>query len=118
MSPLVRAAAAWSWRLLVIVAAAAVTFEILRRLGVVVVPVALALVFTALLLPVVDFLDRYGAVRGGAVAFVIVLGLTILTGVLAFVVSQFAGMLAAICVGRWLWDAKTTDETSCDMPPA
>lgn len=89
VSPLVRAAAAGSWRLLVIVAAAAVTFEILRRLGVVVVPVALALVFTALLLPVVDFLDRYGAVRGGAVAFVIVLGLTILTGVLAFVVNQF-----------------------------
>jgi glycerol uptake facilitator-like aquaporin len=37
-------------------------------------------------------------------------------GVLAFVVAQVAGMLAAVCVGRWLWDAKTTDETSCDKP--
>ena len=39
-------------------------------------------------------------------------------GVLAFIVAQLAGMLAAICVGRWLWDGKTTDETSCDMPAA
>ena len=54
-----------------------------------VVPVALALIFTALLLPAVDFLDRYGAARGGAVAFVLVLGLAVFGGVLAFVVNQF-----------------------------
>jgi predicted PurR-regulated permease PerM len=89
VSPLVRATAAWSWRLLVITAAALVTLEIFRRLGVVVVPIALALVFTALLLPAVDFLDRYGAVRGGAVAFVLIIGLAVLTGVLTFVVNQF-----------------------------
>lgn len=89
VSPLVRATAAWSWRLLVILAAAAVTFEILRRFGVVFVPVALALLVTSLLLPAVDFLDRYGAARGGAVAFVLVLGLAVFSGVLAFVVNQF-----------------------------
>lgn len=89
VSPLVRAAAAWSWRLLVILAAAVVTFEILSRFGVVFVPVALALLGTALLLPAVDFLDRYGAARGGAVAFVMVLGIAVFSGVLAFVVNQF-----------------------------
>jgi predicted PurR-regulated permease PerM len=89
VSPLVRAAAAWSWRLLVILGAAVVVFEILRRFGVVFVPVALALLGTALLLPAVDFLDRYGAARGGAVAFVLILGIAVLTGVLAFVVNQF-----------------------------
>jgi predicted PurR-regulated permease PerM len=89
VSPLVRATAAWSWRLLVIAAAGFVVLEIFRRLGVVVVPIALALVFTSLLLPAVDFLDRYGAVRGGAVAFVLVLGLAVLVGVLTFVVNQF-----------------------------
>ncbi|MDX1892528.1 AI-2E family transporter [Mycolicibacterium sp. 050158] len=89
VSPLVRSAAAWSWRLLVILAAAIVTFEILARLAVVFVPVALALLATALLLPAVDFLDRYGAARGGAVAFVLVLGIAVFSGILAFVVNQF-----------------------------
>src|SRR5688500_4072896 len=89
VSPLVRADAAWSWRLLVIVAAVVVTLEISRHLGVVVVPIALALIVTALLLPAVDFLDRYGAVRGGAVAFVLILGIAVLVVVLTFVVNQF-----------------------------
>jgi putative heme transporter len=89
VTPAVRRAAAWSWRLLVILAAAIVVFEAMRRLGVVVVPVALALLFTSLLLPAVDALDRYGAARGGAVAFVLLIGLSALVGVLAFVVNQF-----------------------------
>jgi predicted PurR-regulated permease PerM len=89
VTPRVRRAAAWSWRLLVILAAAIVVFEAMRRLGLIVVPVALALILTALLLPAVDALDRYGAARGGAVAFVLVLGLSALVGILAFVVNQF-----------------------------
>jgi putative heme transporter len=89
VSPLVRASAAWAWRLLVLLAAVYVLFKILLLFGVVVVPVALALIVTALLLPAVDFLDRYGAARGGAVAFVLVLGLAVFGGVLAFVVNQF-----------------------------
>jgi predicted PurR-regulated permease PerM len=89
VSPLVRASAAWAWRLLVLLAAAYVLLQILFRFGVVVVPVALALVITALLLPAVDFLDRHGAARGGAVAFVLVLGLAVFGGILAFVVNQF-----------------------------
>lgn len=89
VSPRVRRAAAWSWRLLVILAAAVVLLEVMRRLGVVVVPVALALILTALLLPAVDALDRYGAARGGAVTFVLILGLTAVVAILAFVVNQF-----------------------------
>jgi putative heme transporter len=89
VSPLVRRAAAWGWRLLVILAAAVVLLEVARRLGVVVVPVALALMITALLLPAVDALDRYGAARGGAVMFVVVLGICALVAILSFVVNQF-----------------------------
>lgn len=89
VTPRVRRAAAWAWRLLVILAAAFVVWKLLERLGVVVVPIALALILTALLLPAVDALDRYGAARGGAVAFVLVLGLTVLAGILSFVVNQF-----------------------------
>lgn len=61
----------------------------MRKLGVVVVPIALALMLTALLLPAVDALDRYGAARGGAVAFVVVLGLSALVAIMSFVVNQF-----------------------------
>jgi putative heme transporter len=96
VSPLVRRAAAWSWRLLLILAAAVVVFEVLRRFGLVVVPVALALMLAAMLLPAVDFLDRYGAARGGAVAFVVILGLTIFAGILAFVISQFVDGLPGL----------------------
>jgi predicted PurR-regulated permease PerM len=89
VTPLVRRAAAWSWRLLVILAAAVVVLDVMRRFGVVVVPVALALMMTAMLLPAVDFLDRYGAARGGAVAFVVMLGLSAVVGIMGFVISQF-----------------------------
>jgi predicted PurR-regulated permease PerM len=89
VSPLVRASAAWAWRLLVLGAAAYALLEVLRRFGVVVVPVALALLISSLLLPAVDLLDRRGAARGGAVAFVMVFGLAVFGGILAFVVNQF-----------------------------
>ena len=44
---------------------------------------------SALLVPIVDWLDRRGAPRGGAVALVILAGFAILGGILTFVVSQF-----------------------------
>jgi len=96
VTPLVRRAAAWSWRLLVILAAAVVVLEVMRRFGLVVVPVALALMLTAMLLPAVDFLDRYGAARGGAVAFVVILGLSFVVAILGFVVSQFVDGLPSL----------------------
>ena len=60
VTPLVRKTAAWSWRLLVIAAAAGVLMNILTKVGVVVVPVALALMLAALLVPAVDLLDGAG----------------------------------------------------------
>jgi predicted PurR-regulated permease PerM len=96
VTPLVRRAAAWSWRLLVILAAAVVVLEVCRRFGVVVVPVALALMLTAMALPAVDFLDRYGAARGGAVAFVVVLGMCAFVGILGFVIGQFVDGLPSL----------------------
>jgi len=96
VTPLVRRAAAWSWRLLVILAAAVVVLEVCRRFGVVVVPVALALMLTAMALPAVDFLDRYGAARGGAVAFVVVLGMCAVVGILGFVIGQFVDGLPSL----------------------
>jgi predicted PurR-regulated permease PerM len=89
VEPIVRKTAAWAWRLLVILAALAGFLWVVKRLEIIVVPVLLALMFSALLVPVVDWLDRRGAPRGGAVALVLLSGFAILGGILTFVVSQF-----------------------------
>ena len=89
VEPIVRKTAAWAWRLLVILAAVVALLTVVKRLEVIVVPLLLALMLSALLVPVVDMLDRRGAPRGGAVALVILAGFAILGGILTFVVSQF-----------------------------
>ena len=96
VDPLVRKAAAWSWRLLVILGAFLALLWLVRQLEIIVVPVLLALVLSALLVPVVDWLDRRGLPRGGAVALVLLAGLAVLGGILTFVVSQFIAGLPAL----------------------
>jgi predicted PurR-regulated permease PerM len=113
VTPLVRKAAAWAWRLLVILAAAVALLWAVKRLELIVVPVALATILTALLLPAVDFLDRRGAPRGGAVALVLLSGVAVVGGILTFVISQFIEGAPALVeqvthsiegVGNWLTD--------------
>jgi len=87
--PLVRKAAAWSWRLLAILAAVVAVLWVVMHLEVIVVPILLATMVTAMLLPLVDFLDRRGFPRGAAVAAVILSGIVVVGGLLTFVVSQF-----------------------------
>jgi putative heme transporter len=87
--PLVRKAAAWSWRLLIILVALITLLAVVVRLELIVVPVALATMLAAMLLPVVDFLDRRGLPRGAAVAVVLLTGFVVVGGMLTFVVSQF-----------------------------
>jgi predicted PurR-regulated permease PerM len=89
VTPLVRKTAAWAWRLLVILAAVVALLWIAKKLEVIVVPVALATMLTALLLPVVDFLDRLFLPRGIAVTLVLLGGIAIVGGILAFVIVQF-----------------------------
>ncbi len=89
VEPIVRKTAAWAWRLLVILAALIALLWVIERLEVIVVPLLLALMLSALLVPMVDWLDRRGAPRGGAVALVLLAGFAILGGILTFVVSQF-----------------------------
>ncbi|AKK25639.1 AI-2E family transporter [Mycobacterium sp. EPa45] len=96
VDPFLRKAAAWSWRLLVVGAAIVALLWIVRRLEVIVVPVALATMLAALLLPAVDWLDRRGAPRGGAVALVLLAGFAIFGGILTFVVSQFVSGLPGL----------------------
>jgi len=89
VEPLVRKAAEWAWRLLVVLAAAVAVLWVVAKLEVIVVPVLLALMISALLLPAVDWLDRRGLPRGGAVTLVILGGFAIFGGILAFVITQF-----------------------------
>ncbi|BBY18408.1 AI-2E family transporter [Mycolicibacterium litorale] len=96
VSPLVRKAAAWSWRLLIIFAALVAVLWVVKRLEILFVPVALATMLAALLMPAVDFLDRRGAPRGGAVALVLLTGIAVVGGLLTFVVSQFIEGMPAL----------------------
>lgn len=89
VEPLVRRVTAWAWRLLVIFAAVVAVLWILKKLEVIVVPVLLALVISALLVPVVDWLNARGLPRGAAVSLVLLGGFAILGGILTFVISQF-----------------------------
>ncbi|MGV0714346.1 AI-2E family transporter [Mycolicibacterium sp. XJ662] len=113
VSPLVRKAAAWSWRLLVILAAVVAVLWVVKRLEIIVVPVALATILAALLLPAVDYLHRRGAPRGGAVALMLLGGFAIVGGIMTFVVNQFIEGAPALVeqvthsidgVGNWLTD--------------
>lgn len=89
VEPLVRKAAAWAWRLLVILAAVVALLWVLNKLEVIVVPVLLALMFSALLVPAVDWLHRRALTRGGAVTVVMLGGFAILGGLMTFVITQF-----------------------------
>lgn len=113
VDPIVRKAAAWSWRLLVILGAIVALLWLIHRLEVIVVPVALAVILTALLLPAVDWLDRRGAPRGAAVALVLLSGFGVFGGIMSFVVSQFISGLPELTeqvtrsidnATRWLID--------------
>jgi predicted PurR-regulated permease PerM len=87
--PIVRKAAAWSWRLLIILGALIALLWVVQHVEVIVVPVLLAVMLTAMLLPVVDLLDRRGMPRGVAVFAVLLTGFVVVGGILTFVVSQF-----------------------------
>jgi putative heme transporter len=85
-----RVAAAWSWRLLVIAAAAAVVLFVIGRLKQVLVPLSIALLLSALLAPAVGWLrQRVRLPRSLAVAVVLIAGLAAVVGTLTAVITQF-----------------------------
>jgi putative heme transporter len=89
VSPLVRKAAAWAWRLLVLLAAVLAALWVIVRLEAIVVPFLLAMLATALLVPAVDHLDRRGVPRSAAVAIVMLTSVVVIGSIMTFVVSQF-----------------------------
>ena len=85
----VRAAAAWSWRLLIIAALIVVLFVGFMKFKTVLVPVAIAVLGTAMLVPIVDFLNRHRLPRSLAVVVSMITVLGVLGLVLSFVVREF-----------------------------
>jgi putative heme transporter len=89
-----RVAAAWSWRMLVIAAAAAVVLFVIGRLRQVLIPLSIALLLSALLAPAVGWLNRRVRLpRSLAVALVLVAGLAAVIGTLTAVITQFVNGL-------------------------
>ncbi|HEY6422574.1 MAG TPA: AI-2E family transporter [Pseudonocardiaceae bacterium] len=91
-----RVAAAVSWRLLVVTGLIVVVGDVLLTLRVVVIPVALALLLSALLGPVVNLLTRRGVPRGVATLIVLVGGLAVIGALLAWVISAFVNGLPGL----------------------
>ena len=87
--PIVRVAAEWTWRLLILFAGVVVVGYLVAKFDTVTVPVALALLGSALLTTAVDRLQRWGLTRGVSVALVLVAALGVVAAILAFVVEQF-----------------------------
>lgn len=83
-------AAAWSWRLIVIVVAGLGLLWTMRYFAVITLPLAVALLITALVAPLVAWLRRIGLPRGPATGIVMVLGIGTVALLLTFVGQQVA----------------------------
>jgi predicted PurR-regulated permease PerM len=92
-----RVAAAWSWRLLILIAAAAVLLWLVGRLKTVLIPLSIALLLSALLAPVMGVLRRRVKLPPSLAAFlVLIMGLAAVVGVLTLVVSEFVAGFPAL----------------------
>lgn len=84
----VRVAAAWSWRLLLIVVGVFALVWCLSQVATVVVPVLIALLLAALGHPLVRWLSARGVHRGLASLITVLLGIGVVAGLLTFVTRQ------------------------------
>src|SRR3954470_1368469 len=85
-----RTAAAWSWRLIVVIAGFYVLLYAAAYVAVVVVPVIVALLLAALLQPGSANLVRRGWPRAAAAFTMLVVGLGVLAGIITLVVERFS----------------------------
>lgn len=82
--------ASWAWRFLVIVAAGYLVVRALGFLEVVVIPVVVALLVSALVLPVVGLLQRVGLPRGPAALLCLLAVIAAIAAMLTFAGNQVA----------------------------
>ncbi|MCW2566890.1 MAG: putative integral rane protein [Mycobacterium sp.] len=90
----VRVAAAWTWRLLVIASGVYALAWVAARLSTVLIPVAVALLLSALLHRPVAYLRAQGAPRSLSAAVVLVSGLAVVGGTLGVVINAMVNGFA------------------------
>jgi predicted PurR-regulated permease PerM len=88
-----RISAALAWRFIVVAAALYAVVWVIGYLSVVIIPLSIALLLSALLAPAVQKLVAVRFPRGLATAIVLVAGLAVLGGLLTFVITQFSSGL-------------------------
>ncbi|TPW73068.1 AI-2E family transporter [Schumannella sp. 10F1B-5-1] len=88
VSPGMRIAAAWSWRLLVVAAALALVGFLVVQLRLIVVPLFVAIILAALLVPFSQWLQRHGWPKWLTVAVSEIGVIGIVVGLITLVVSQ------------------------------
>ncbi len=84
-----RFAAAWSWRLLLVVAALYVFLKVFSLLSLVLIPVIIGLLFAAVLSPLADRLVSWRVPRGLATVIVVIGGIALIAALLSLVAQQF-----------------------------
>ncbi|HEX6500378.1 MAG TPA: AI-2E family transporter [Micromonosporaceae bacterium] len=85
-----RIAAAWSWRLLLVVTAAVAVIWVVGKLKLVMIPLAIALLLAALLSPAVGWLRTRARVKPSlATALVLIAGIAAVAGTLTLVINEF-----------------------------
>ena len=91
-------AAAWSWRVILVVILLGGIVWIARYLSEVVIPVAVAILLTALMLPVADAFNkgRWGLPRAAATAITVIGAVAAIVGVLIVIGGQIAGQGAEL----------------------
>ncbi|GIE28721.1 AI-2E family transporter [Actinoplanes italicus] len=89
----VRVAGAWAWRIILFVAAAYLLIQVVSRLQIVIVPIAIALLVAALFEPLSAGLRRRGMNRSLAAGLVLVGGLVVVFGGLTLIVQTVISQL-------------------------
>jgi predicted PurR-regulated permease PerM len=84
-----RIAGSWSWRLIVVGVVGWALLKVVSAIQLVMIPVAVALLLSALLAPAVGWLLRARFPRSLATALVLITGLAAVVGTLTLVVNQF-----------------------------
>ncbi len=84
----VRVAAAWSWRLILIGVAVAAFVWLITKVAIIVIPVVIALLLSALLYPIVHFFERRSWPRGLGVLTAMVAFFIAVTALVWLIVSQ------------------------------
>src|SRR5665811_1130805 len=94
----VEIAAAWSWRLLIVGALGGALIWLMRYFSELTIPVAIALLASALVMPAVDFLSRHKVPRVLAAASVVISLVGLVFGLLALVGQQVATQITDLRV--------------------